>query len=138
MTRSRIEIFPLFKNLQITTNGVAGSKSYLDIDVPGIRHALPHCEALWLITLMEGVAVDIVDWNITCFSGIDRTHEPAGFDISVPDLTAPVSARSADYATTSTFQLDSRLQLWYANHAGVSGAKSPSLTAVLGARRYGQ
>lgn len=56
MADSRITLIPLFRGLAVTTDGTAGSKSYLDLNVPQVRALLPHCEALFLIGLTEGVA----------------------------------------------------------------------------------
>jgi hypothetical protein len=106
--------------------------------VPAVRNLLPHCEALFLIGLTDGIASGQIDWNVGFFSGFDRGHQNASaFDIAATSFGAPGSSRSVDYTTTANFLLDSRLQVWWANKTSVSGAKSALLSAVLGARLYG-
>jgi hypothetical protein len=139
MTRSRVVIFPLFKDLTITSNGSPGSKTTLDLDVPGIRNLLPQAEALFLITSTVGLATTgIMEWNVTCYSGFDRSNQPLpAFDISGSVFNVDGSKRSSDYTATATFMLDSRLQLWWQNFTGVTGPRTAVIGAALGVRLYG-
>lgn len=138
MRTSRIQLIPLFRNLAVVTEGSAGTKTTLSLDVPGFTSILPHAEALFLLGCTDGVASGVVDWNVGFYSGFDRDHQGVNpTDIASPALGAAGSFRSDPYTVLSGFMLDSRLQVWWANKAGVTGVRNPILSAVLGVRLYG-
>jgi hypothetical protein len=138
MRSSRIQLIPLFRNLAVVTEGTATTKTTLALDVPAFTSILPHAEALFLIVCTDGVASGVVDWNVGVYSGFDRDHQPANAtDIASPALGTAGSFRSDPYTALSSFVLESRLQLWWANKLGVSGVRNPILSAVLGVRLYG-
>lgn len=139
MSSSRIQLIPLFKGLALATEDTQGTQTPLELDVPAVRNLLPHCEALFLFALTEGVAANMIDWNVAFYSGFDRNHQPSSpINIASSPLGAPGSSRTLDYDDVGNFMLDTRLVLWWANKTGVSGVKTPILSAVLGARMIGQ
>lgn len=138
MTRSRVMLFPLFKDLAVQTNGTALSKTSMDIDIPGLRALLPYAEALFLITSTDGLATTgIAEWNVAFASGFDKSREPfpsADISSSVFNIDGP--KRCVDYTTVTNFLLESRLTVWWQNATGVSGVKKFEIGAVLGVRLY--
>ena len=138
MVQSRVQIFPLFRKLSVSTDGTAGVKLFRDLDVRGLANALVHAEAVFLLGLTEGNVPSAVDWNVAFLSGFDRESQGSAIDISTASPFGTLgSQRSTDYTSTQNFHLDSRLQLWWANRAGVSGVKMPVLSAALGVRHFG-
>ena len=136
---SRTLLIPLFRGLVVTTNGTALSKTTLNLDVPQVRYLLPQCEALFLIGVMEGLAQDLIDWNVGFIPGFDRDHEQASaIDIAATAFTLPSPVRCPDYNTTTNFLSECRLQLWWRNHVDISGAKTATIGAILGARTVGR
>ena len=138
----RLILIPLFKGLNATTNGTpggGGASTTMDLDVPAVRSLLPRCDALFLLALTEGIPANTIEWNIPFFSGFDRNNQPTtGVNIAATNLGIAIgSARSVDFTDKSKFNLDTRVQLWYQNMAGVSGAKNMTLSAVLGALTFG-
>lgn len=129
---SPILLLPLFKGLQVSTNGTAQSKSYMDIYLPQLRNLLPQASGLFLVGLTENSQAGDFEWMVQFISGFDRVHEASPIDISNTPLDAASAMRTAEYTTTANFLLESRLRLWWQNHAGVSGIKSAQLSAVLG------
>jgi hypothetical protein len=119
------------------TNGVALSKTTLDLDVPGLNQALLQASGVFLVGLTELAASTDLEWNLALISGADRAHENAAFDIaSNPFNSAAVGGvRSPDYVTLTNFLLESRAQLWWRNPTGITGEKRARITAVLGVIR---
>ena len=141
MQTSRLEYIPLFRGLAVTTNGAALSKSLLDLDVPRFRNLLADCESIFLVALTENAIATDFEWNVAFVSGFDRAHEqPSPIDIAAAPFssTAPNPVRSAPYTDLSKFLLDSRLQPWWRNQAGINGARSGVISCVLGALRWGR
>ena len=135
--QSNVILLPLFRGLAVTTTGVALGKSVLDIDVARVRALLPRCTALFLVGLVENVPSTDLEFNVGFFSAYDRDHHPVSpIDIAATPITSasPQGTRSLDYTTTANFLPDTRLQAWWRNPAGVSGAKSGLISAILGAR----
>ena len=60
----RVRLFPLFKNMSVTTLAGGQTQTKLDLDVPGFRDALIQAEAIFLVTVMDAPAGNVVDWNI--------------------------------------------------------------------------
>ena len=134
----RVRLFPLFKNMSVTTLAGGQTQTKLDLDVPGFRDALIQAEAIFLVTVMDAPAGNVVDWNIEFISGLNRQHERNPVPIVPTAFTNPGVARSADYNTTTEFLPESRLQLWYANHLGVTSANTAVISAIVGVRMLSQ
>jgi len=134
----RVKLFPLFKNMSVTTLAGGQTQTKLDLDVPGFRDALIQAEAIFLVTFTDLPAGNVVDWNIEFISGLDRQHERNPVPILPTALTNPGVARSADYTTTTEFLPESRLRLWYANHVGVTSANTAVISAIVGVRMLAQ
>lgn len=136
---SRILLFPLFKDLAVATTGTALEKTTMPLDVTGFRNLLPHAEAVFLLTHTDGLATpDVMEWNVTCFSGFQEEFQPfPSFDVAPSDIDLDGHKRWSDYTTTANFNLDSRLVLWWRNASGVSGVKRATIGAALGVRTAG-
>lgn len=130
--------FPLFKAMPVITNGTALSKSTLDLDVPRFRNLLPRVAGLFLFGLTENAVSTDLEWNVGFISGMDRAHEAPPIDITTGnvnfDSTLLYGARNPEYTTVANFLLESRLQAWWRNKSGISGAKTGAITAMLGVR----
>ena len=141
MRGMRLQLIPLFKGLQITTDGAPLSPTTLNLNVPQVTNLLPYCEALFLIGLTTGIADNQIEWNVRFFSGFDRNNElttgSPPYPIASANFTLGGSARSADYTTLTNFLPESRLQLWWQNKSGVNGVKNATVSAILGARLFG-
>lgn len=132
MSTQAIILVPLFKGLTVTTNGTALSKSTLDLNVPQVRNLLPQAAGLFIIGLTENSVSTDFDWNVAFISGFDQAHPAAAIDIGSSALDSASGMRTAEYTTMTNFLLETRLQLWWRNKAGISGAKTAQLSAVLG------
>ncbi len=128
-------LLPLFRRRALVTTGTALQKSFEDLDIPRFRHALPRCTGLFMIGLVENVPSTEFEFNVAFFSGFDRDHQPATpLDIAASAINSSNTqgVRSADYTNVQNFLLDSRLQLWWRNPAGISGVKTGVASAILG------
>ncbi len=140
MSESAIILIPIVVAFRIVTNGVqggqAGDTTTLTLDVPKFRNLLPRCAGLRVYGLIEGVATNIITFNLAFFSGLNRDNEiPGGpFNIAAAGLSAAGSSRSAENNTDTNWHLDSRLVLTYGNYNGVTGVNSARISAVLAAR----
>lgn len=139
--QSKVFLFPLFKGLHITTNGVGGSNAVLDLEPAGFRNILPHAEGITIYSLMTGrpAADTNLEWSIFLISGFDRDHEYASpvnlLGASYININGP--ARSTEYTTTSNFLLESRLQLQFHSVAGLNAAQGATIGAVPAVRTFG-
>ena len=134
---SNIVLIPIFHRLALTTNGVALTKSTLDLDTPQVRSLLPRCQGIFLVGLTEAVAAADFEWNVAFFSGFTRDVQPnTPIDIASTNMTAAATQgqRSAEYMTVANFLLESRLQLWWRNPANVTGVKSGIVSGAIGLR----
>lgn len=134
MTKKPIIYVPLFRAMNVSTNGTALSKSTIDLEVPSLSELVAQAEGIFVVALTENVASTDIEWNVAFVSGFDRNHENSAIDISATtfDSTMTYGVRSAEYTTETNFLLSTRLQVWVRNKAGISGVKAATLSAVLG------
>ena len=128
--------FPLFTGLMVTTNGAALSPSTLGIPLPQLSRALQQSRGLCIVGLTELVAGADFEWNIGLISGFTRNNENARFNIATANFNATAlgGVRSPELVDLTKLLLESRLQLWYQNAAGVNGPRTARISAVLGSR----
>ena len=144
--QSKIILIPLFKALNIATNGVqggtSGDESTLDLNLPAFRNLLPHAEGITIYFSMTGrpLANTNLEWSIFLISGFDRDHEyPTPVNLLGANTFVNVngSGRSTEYVNPANFLLESRLQLQYQNASGISGVNTASASAVAAVRTFG-
>jgi hypothetical protein len=136
-TTPNIILIPLLHRLTLTTSGGPLTKASLDLNVPQVRNQLALADGIFVIGLTEGVASADFEWMVAFYSGFDRDHQQATpIDLSATTFTSATvqGVRTPEYTTTTNFLLESRLQLWWRNPSGVSGAKAGIVSAVLGLR----
>ena len=125
------------KDYRLVTNGAAQSPTTLDLDVPRLRPVLPHAESLTLLSNTEGLQTGF-QWDVQLVPGFDRNHELAAFQlVGGGHITANGPLRHGAIGTNANFLPEVRAQLWCQNGAGVTGATSALVSAVLAVQLFG-
>ncbi len=131
----KVLLFELFKDMPVTTNGVAESATVLNLEVGPFRGILPKAASLALYGLVTEAAAADFEFNVAFVSGFDRNHEMPGSPFNIAsawfDATPTGGSRSSDYTTVANFLPEGRLQATWRNKANVTGVKNARISAVL-------
>lgn len=132
MIRTKLVLIPLFKSLQVSTDGTT-TALYLDLDAPDFKYLLPYAESLTLHTLTFGAVNGEFEWNVVFRSGYDAQHETTDITKIGPsaNISTNGSARHSALTDTTKFLLESRLQVLLKNATGQSGVRTATISATL-------
>lgn len=141
MDTGSIILIELFRGMRIVTNGIAGGSpgdltTLVLPEIPQLRPLFPRLAGVRLHALTEGVATNIVTWNVAFFSGYNRENEITGgpFNLAATNISAAGTSRSAENTTDTNWSLNTRLLLNFANFNAVTGVNTARISATLACR----
>lgn len=136
MQSSRVIPIPLFKGLQMVTDGVSLSETVYTLDVPRFKGLLSQAERLVLHFLTVGRTANF-EWTVFVVPGFDRDHEANPFNLNGANFISSNGPGRVEYNTTANFLLDGRIEARCRNASGASGVNSASTSAVLAVKTWG-
>lgn len=136
MQRSRLILIPLFKGLQMTTEGTPLTETVFNLDPREFQGLLPHAEQLILYYNTVG-RTSAFEWSVFLVPGFDRDHEGQALNLFGSNFIASAGPGRAEYGTTSSFQLFGRLEARCRNATGANGVNAAVTSAVLGVKTVG-
>lgn len=136
MQRSRLILIPLFKGLQMVTEGTSLTATSYTIDVPQLKGLLPSAESLILFYMTVGRTANF-EWTVFLIPGFDRDHEGTEANLNGSNYIASGVPGRVEYNTASSFLLTGRLEARCRNVSTFNGVNSAVTSAVLGVKTMG-
>lgn len=129
---SIVVAIPLAEAMNLFAESTSNYQSH-QLETPMLRDLLPHAASMSLHVLLDGLAVNEIDWNIDAYAGWDREHELTSVLFYSSDQTAvgPQILAVTNVSASTHYLKHMRLVLKWRLHTRVSAPRRGRWSAIL-------